>query len=194
MYRFNIAQDLQPEDIQPWAEALFLQRVRESRKDSPLAKCMPVSVPYHQFFNLTRLVQTPTLMVILHESPNSPHRTVFTDGRDLPKDPNPTYMGYSVGQVGRRHAGRDDGRVQRQGLARQRRPSADRVAARDRTLPATRLRSHGFRNHHRRSEGVQQAVHDQDAAARCRPTPSCSRTCARTSDPVLGSWWIPASR
>jgi hypothetical protein len=98
MYRFNIAQDLNPEDIQPWAEKLFLQRVRESRKDSPLAKCMPVSVPYHQFFNLTQLVQTPTLMVIMHESPNSPNRKVFTDGRDLPKDPNPTYMGYSVGK------------------------------------------------------------------------------------------------
>ena len=98
MYRYNIAQDLQPEDVQPWAEALFLQRVRESRKDSPLARCMPVSLPYHQFFNLTRLVQTPTLMVVLHESPNSPNRTVFLDGRDLPKDPNPTYMGYSVGK------------------------------------------------------------------------------------------------
>src|SRR5512138_1157524 len=52
MYRFNIAQDLDTQDVQPWAEALFLQRVRESRKDSPLAKCMPVSLPYHQFFNL----------------------------------------------------------------------------------------------------------------------------------------------
>jgi len=98
MYRYNIAQDLQPGDVQPWAEALFLQRVRESRKDSPLARCMPVSLPYHQFFNLTRLVQTPALMVVLHESPNSPNRTVFLDGRDLPKDPNPTYMGYSVGK------------------------------------------------------------------------------------------------
>ena len=96
MYRYNIAQDLQPGDVQPWAEALFLQRVRESRKDSPLARCMPVSLPYHQFFNLTRLVQTPNLMMVLHESPNSPNRTVFLDGRDLPKDPNPTYMGYSA--------------------------------------------------------------------------------------------------
>jgi hypothetical protein len=98
MYRYNIAQDIESSDVQPWAEELFLQRVRESRKDSPLAKCMPVSLPYHQFFNLTRLVQTPALMVILHESPNSPNRTVFLDGRDLPKDPNPTYMGYSVGR------------------------------------------------------------------------------------------------
>src|SRR6266702_1496534 len=97
LYRFNIAQDLGPEDIRPWAEALFLQRARYSRKDSPLAKCLPVSVPFHNFFNLTRIVQTPTLMVILYESPNSPHRMVFTDGRDLPQDPNPTWLGYSVG-------------------------------------------------------------------------------------------------
>jgi hypothetical protein len=98
LYRFNIAQDLNPEDIQPWAEALFLQRVRDSRKESPLARCLPVSIPFHNFFNLTRIVQTPALIVLLYESPNSPHRTVFTDGRDLPEDPNPTWLGYSVGR------------------------------------------------------------------------------------------------
>lgn len=97
IYRFNIAQDLKPGDIQPWAEALFLQRVRDSRKDSPLARCLPVSVPFHNFFNLTRIVQTPALFVMLYESPNSPHRTIFVDGRDLPKNPNPTWLGYSVG-------------------------------------------------------------------------------------------------
>jgi hypothetical protein len=37
-------------------------------------------------------------MVILYESPNSPHRTVFTDGRPLPQDPNPARLGYSVGR------------------------------------------------------------------------------------------------
>jgi hypothetical protein len=37
-------------------------------------------------------------MVIMYESPNSPHRTVFTDGRDLPKNPDPTWLGYSIGR------------------------------------------------------------------------------------------------
>src|SRR5260221_12561780 len=46
LYRFNIAQDLKPEDIQPWAEALFLKRVRHSRKQHPLPKCLPVSAPF----------------------------------------------------------------------------------------------------------------------------------------------------
>jgi hypothetical protein len=98
LYRFNIAQDLTTEDVQPWAEALFLRRVRDSRKDSPLARCLPVSIPFHNFFNLTQIVQTPGFIVILYESPNSPHRIVFTDGRALPKDPNPTWLGYSVGR------------------------------------------------------------------------------------------------
>jgi len=98
IYRFNIAQDLKPEDIQPWAEALFLQRVRDSRKDSPLAHCQPVSVPFHDFFDLVRIVQNPAMIVMMFESPNSPHRIVFTDGRELPKDPNPTRLGYSIGR------------------------------------------------------------------------------------------------
>jgi len=98
MYRFNIAQDLQPGDVKPWAEALFLQRLRDSRKDSPLARCLPVSVPYHNFFNLTRFVQTPAMLVMNYESPNSPHRAIYTDGRPLPVDPNPAWFGYSIGR------------------------------------------------------------------------------------------------
>ncbi len=98
LYRFNIAQDLEPDAVRPWAEALFLERVRNSRKDSPLARCLPVSVPFHDFFDLTRIVQTPALLIMLYESPNGPHRTIFTDGRELPKDPNPAWLGYSVGR------------------------------------------------------------------------------------------------
>ena len=98
MYRFNIAQDLQPGDVKPSAEALFLQRLRDSRKDSPLARCLPVSAPYHNFFNLTQFVQTPALLVMMYESPNSPHRTIYMDGRPLPADPNPAWFGYSIGR------------------------------------------------------------------------------------------------
>ena len=35
-------------------------------------------------------------MAMLSES--GPYRQILTDGRDLPKDPNPTWMGYSVGR------------------------------------------------------------------------------------------------
>jgi hypothetical protein len=96
-FDYDVAQSLKPEELQPWGEALRLQRVQDFRKDSPLAHCMPVSLPFLNSRGLARIVQTPGLMIVLHESPNSPHRTIFTDGRGLPKDPNPTWLGYSAG-------------------------------------------------------------------------------------------------
>jgi hypothetical protein len=97
-YDYDVTQKLRPEDVQPWARALRFKRAQDFRKDSPLAHCMPVSVPFLNFRGLSRVVQTSQLVVVLYESPNSPHRTIFMDGRELPKDPNPTWLGYSVGR------------------------------------------------------------------------------------------------
>lgn len=96
-YDYNVAQTLPPDGLTPWAQSVRLQRVQDFRKDSPLAHCLPVSVPFLNFRGLSRIVQTPEVIVILHESPNSPHRSIFLDGRQLPKDPSPTWLGYSVG-------------------------------------------------------------------------------------------------
>ncbi len=97
-YDYDVTQNLKPGDVLPWAQALRFKRAQDFRKDSPLAHCMPVSVPFLNFRGLSRIVQTPQLIVMLYESPNSPHRTIFMDGRELPKDPNPTWLGYSVGR------------------------------------------------------------------------------------------------
>jgi hypothetical protein len=43
-----------------------------------------------------RFVQTPTLLAI--EFDDGMHRNIFMDGRTLEPDPNPTWMGYSVGR------------------------------------------------------------------------------------------------
>jgi hypothetical protein len=96
-YDYDVAPGLKPDEIRPQAEELRLQRVQDFRKDSPLARCLPVSLPFLNNRGLARIVQTPQLIVVMHESPNSPHRTIFTDGRGLPKDPNPTWLGYSIG-------------------------------------------------------------------------------------------------
>ena len=96
-YDYNVAQTLPAGGLTPWAQAVRQQRVQDFRKDSPLAHCLPVSVPFLNFRGLSRIMQTPGLIVILYESPNSPHRTIFMDGRELPRDPNPTWLGYSVG-------------------------------------------------------------------------------------------------
>lgn len=97
-YDRNIARDLKPGDIQPWAEALYQQRVRDLGKDAPRANCLPDPFAYYHAVDVARMVQTPGLIVVLYQgTTNSVHRTIFTDGRKLPVDPNPTWMGYSVG-------------------------------------------------------------------------------------------------
>jgi hypothetical protein len=42
-------------------------------------------------------LQFPTELVVLTET-KSPQRQVYTDGRSLPHDPQPSWMGYSVGK------------------------------------------------------------------------------------------------
>ena len=46
---------------------------------------------------LKKIVQTPGLLVILNEH-NATYRQIFTDGRPLPADPNPSWVGYSSGR------------------------------------------------------------------------------------------------
>jgi hypothetical protein len=43
-----------------------------------------------------KLIQEPDLVVLLYET--GPPRQIYLDGRKLPSDPNPSWMGYSIGQ------------------------------------------------------------------------------------------------
>ena len=82
---------------QPWAAELVKQRTADQVKD-PNVHCMPRGAPriwtddYYK-----RLIQTPDRLVILTER-NMQYRQIFTDGRPLPQDPNPTWNGYSTGK------------------------------------------------------------------------------------------------
>ena len=44
-----------------------------------------------------KILNTTGMVVILYEAVHS-YRQIFTDGRSLPKDPNPQWFGYSVGR------------------------------------------------------------------------------------------------
>jgi hypothetical protein len=94
-YLDNIATDLKPGETLPWAEALFKRRSEEFATNHPTYRCMPEIGPLYTF-NIFKMLQTPAAMVQLSES--GPYRQILTDGRDLPTDPNPTWMGYSVGK------------------------------------------------------------------------------------------------
>ena len=51
---------------------------------------------FNEFRNL-QLVQTPDHMLVLNQNFRT-WRTVWTDGRELPTDPEPRWYGYSVGE------------------------------------------------------------------------------------------------
>ncbi|HTB17372.1 MAG TPA: hypothetical protein VK708_04615 [Bryobacteraceae bacterium] len=99
-YFINILSDFKPETapIQPAAAALFLQRAKTFSKESPLSHCLPEGMPLVEMAPAPyKIVQTPGLTVMLYER-DTTFRQVYTDGRKLPADPQPSWLGYSVGK------------------------------------------------------------------------------------------------
>ena len=81
----------------PWAAAIAKKRTEELRKEDPTSFCLPIGiVRLHTMALLKKIVQVPGLLVILNEH-NASYRQIFTDGRPLPVDPNPSWVGYSSG-------------------------------------------------------------------------------------------------
>jgi hypothetical protein len=92
--------DLKGEDvpIQPWAAALLKERVESEGKLNSSSRCQPTGVPAVATVPFPyKIIQTPRVLVILYEE-NTIFRQIFLDGRPLPKDPDPRWMGYSVGR------------------------------------------------------------------------------------------------
>jgi hypothetical protein len=99
-YRINIAADLKPEEVQPWARDLVKQRTESLGKDAMTALCLPLGPAYTTDADGTgggmmKIVQTPALIVILNA--DLTYRQIYLDGRPLESSPNPSWMGYSVG-------------------------------------------------------------------------------------------------
>jgi hypothetical protein len=100
IYIGNIARDLKEEPpMQPWAAALYKQRRDNLSKDDPTGRCVPGGVPRSTAVPYPfKILNTPSnIVIVLYEAVHA-YRQIFTDGRPLPKDPNPNWMGYSVGR------------------------------------------------------------------------------------------------
>ncbi len=84
--------------FQPWAAELHRQRVARNSEDNPDAHCLPLGLmQLHTHGQPRKMIQTPGVIVILYEA-NGGVRQIFTDGRPLPKDPQPWWFGYSTGK------------------------------------------------------------------------------------------------
>jgi hypothetical protein len=96
-YVANIAADLKPGEVLPWAQALYQQRSENLGKDDPwTVKCLPMGTRHITNGGLARIIQTSSEIAILYE--DLAYRQIHMDGRQLPKDPDPSYMGFSVGR------------------------------------------------------------------------------------------------
>jgi len=83
--------------LTPGGEAVRSERASRQSMDDPHARCLPPNFPRAYYFpQYFKIVQTPELMVILHEF-NASYRQIFMDGRPLPEEPFPYWSGYSIG-------------------------------------------------------------------------------------------------
>ena len=97
-YRFSVILDLKDEVIfRPAAEAIFLGRVKNYRREDPVTNCLPAG-PSEPINVMYRIIQTPALIAMLFESGTGRYRQIHMDGRQLPEDPNPSWLGYSIGR------------------------------------------------------------------------------------------------
>src|SRR5579864_2627703 len=99
-YNLDVIQDLKDEGIfRPAAEAVFQQHLADFHRGDPITHCLPGG-PLEMLTAggtaLYRIIQSPNVVGLLYER-GIIYRQIFTDGRELPKDPNPAWMGYSVG-------------------------------------------------------------------------------------------------
>ena len=93
---FDVAKDLKPADVRSWAEHLYQQRLMTPGKDRWTMTCLPGGPGLGLDRQIAKIMQTPQLILILYE--DLTYRQIFLDGRELPNNPNPTWMGYSVGR------------------------------------------------------------------------------------------------
>jgi len=91
--------------LTPWGQARFDAtvpfmgpRVHAGMENNPSLRCVPESVPKSLILpNPFEIVQIPGRVFMFFEEFHL-WRTIWTDGRALPKNPDPSYLGHSVGK------------------------------------------------------------------------------------------------
>jgi hypothetical protein len=100
----GIDEKLRP-PLTPWGQARFDAsaplvgpRAVAGKENNPALHCEPEAVPKSLVLpNPFEIVQIPGRMFMFFEQYHL-WRTIWADGRALPKDPDPSYLGYSVGK------------------------------------------------------------------------------------------------
>ncbi|MBI4887076.1 MAG: hypothetical protein HY824_08280 [Acidobacteria bacterium] len=100
-YVQNVAADLKPGEVpyQPWAKALVDSRADGSHgREDPDANCLAPGVPRIDYAPPPwKIINGNGEVAILYEAMNL-WRQIYMDGREPVRDPNPSWLGYSVGR------------------------------------------------------------------------------------------------
>jgi hypothetical protein len=100
IYFFDLLADFKrgEEPLRPEAAAQTLRNRENIIATSPSASCLPYSLPNRYFAaRPMKIFQMPDAIVMYFEVDGA-FRQIHTDGRKLPDDPFPSWMGYSVGK------------------------------------------------------------------------------------------------
>jgi len=89
----------EPPALLPWAAAALQERLGNALKDAPHTRCLPQGLPTPASIGpfMAKTVQTPLLLVVLFEDSGG-FRQIFLDGRPHPPDPDPSWVGHSIGK------------------------------------------------------------------------------------------------
>ena len=76
-----------------------VRQVHAALANDPADKCDPLGFPYMELweFRTVKLVETATQVIYVQPFYGN-YRIIWTDGRELPTDPEPRWNGYSVGK------------------------------------------------------------------------------------------------
>jgi hypothetical protein len=85
-------------NLTDWAAKLVAERTKNHFVESPRFRCLPTSlpIPTHTPPVFGKFVHTPNLIVILYEGILG-YRQIFMDGRGHPEEPDPSWLGHSIG-------------------------------------------------------------------------------------------------
>src|SRR5262249_39099621 len=94
----NVLWDVPPgeQPVRPETAALMQQQQR-TRRDFQSAYCLPSSVPAAMMVMNFKMIQAPGEIVVLPGN-GDPPRQIYIDGRSVPKDAEPSWMGSSAGR------------------------------------------------------------------------------------------------
>jgi hypothetical protein len=97
IHSINVMLEIPEQEQQTLLRPAAVERMRQPRI-APTESCMPIGFPMGTLLTpVTKLIQSPSILVMLLEEGNV-YRQIYLDGRPLPKDPQPSWLGYSTGK------------------------------------------------------------------------------------------------